>query len=100
MKSKSHNPAPEIEAGSTSPSTNASIGSSAGLMEEIWDALFALATATAIYLGVASLAGHLNEAQAARNAGIESGKQIGMMSSGRLSPGVSRAGNQPTSQFD
>ena len=32
----------------------------------------------AIYLGVASLAGHLNEAQAARNAGIESGKQIGI----------------------
>src|SRR5262245_5777758 len=64
MKSKPNSHAFEIEAGSASPSTNASIWSSANLMEEIWDALFALATATAIYLGVASLAGHLNEAQA------------------------------------
>jgi hypothetical protein len=57
-------------------------------MEAIWDTLFALATATAIYLGVASLAVQLNEAQTARNAGIETGKQVGMISSGRLSPSV------------
>lgn len=78
MKSKFNSHAPEIEAGTASPFTHTSIWSSAGLVEAIWDTLFALATATAIYLGVASLAGHLNEAQAARNAGIESGKQIGI----------------------
>ncbi len=100
MKSKFNWHAREIEAGSASLFTNASVWSSAGLTEAVWDTLFALATATAVYLGVASLAGHLNEAQAARNTGIESRKHIGMMSSGRLSPGVSRAGNQRTSQFD
>jgi hypothetical protein len=42
---------PEIEGGSASPFTHASIRSSAGLVEAIWDTLFALATATAIYLG-------------------------------------------------
>jgi hypothetical protein len=94
MKSTFNSHAPEIDAGSTSPFRNASIWSSAGLTEAIWDTLFALATATAVYLGVASLAGHLNEAQAARDAGIESGKQIGTVSSARLSPGLSRAGNQ------
>src|SRR5215467_14304220 len=83
MKSKSNNHTPEIEGRSASPFTNASIWSSAGLIEAIWDTLFALATATAIYLGVASLADHLNEAQAARNAGIESGKRVDTMSSGR-----------------
>ena len=82
MKSTSNSHAPEIDADSASSFTNASVWSSAGIAEAIWDTLFAFATATAIYLGVASLAGHLNEAQAARNAGIESGKQIGMMSSG------------------
>jgi hypothetical protein len=69
-------------------------------MEAIWDTLFALATVTAIYLGVASLADHLNDAQAARNADIRSGKQVGMMSSGRLSLGAGRTGDQRTSQFD
>jgi hypothetical protein len=100
IKSKSNSHAPEIDAASASPFTSASIWSSADLAEAIWDTLFAFATATAIYLGVASLAGQLNEAQAARNAGIESGKQISKMSNGRLSLGVSRAGNQWTSEFD
>ena len=92
MKSKFNNDSPESEAGSASPFTNVSIWSSVGVIEAIWDTLFALATATAIYLGVASLAEHLNEAQAARNAGIESGKRVDTMSSGRLSPGVSQFG--------
>jgi hypothetical protein len=48
MKSKSNSHAPEIEAGSASPFTHTSIWSSAGLVEAIWDTLFALATATAI----------------------------------------------------
>jgi hypothetical protein len=100
MKSKLNIPAPEIEARSSSPFTDSSIWSSEGLMEEIWDTLFTLATATAIYLGVASLASHLNDAQAARNAGIETGKQIGIISSGRLSPSVSQAGDQRTSEFN
>ena len=100
MKSESNSHARDVDAASAPPFTSASIWSSADLREAIWDTLFAFATATAIYLGVASLAGHLNEAQGARNAGIESGKQIGMMSNGRLSPGVSRAGNQWTSEFD
>jgi hypothetical protein len=100
MKSKSNSHAPEIDAASASPVTSASIWSSAGLTEAIWDTMFAFATTTAIYLGVASLAAHLNEAQAARNAGVESGKQISKMSNGRLSPGVSRARNQWTSEFD
>jgi hypothetical protein len=82
MKSKFNNHTHEIEGRSASPFTNASIWSSAGLVEAIWDTLFALATATAIYLGVASLAGHLNDAQAARGAGIGSSKQVGMISSG------------------
>jgi hypothetical protein len=82
MKSKFNNHTPEIEGRSASPFTNASIWSSAGLVEAIWDTLFALATATAIYLGVASLAGHLNDAQAARGVGIGSSKQVGMISSG------------------
>jgi hypothetical protein len=99
MKSKPNSHVPEIAAGSASPFTSASIWSSAGLTEAIWDTLFAFGTATAIYLGVASLAGHLDEARAARNGAIENDKQIGMMSSGRLSPGVTRAGNQWTS-FD
>lgn len=79
MKSASNSLAPEIDAASALPFTSASIWSSADLTEAIWDTLFAFATATAIYLGVASLAGHLIEAQAARNAGIESGKQISKM---------------------
>jgi hypothetical protein len=89
MKSKFSNDSPESGAGSGSLFTDASIWSSAGVVEAVWDTLFALATATAIYLGVASLAGHLNEAQAARNAGIESGKQVDTRSSGRLSHSVS-----------
>jgi hypothetical protein len=100
MKSESNSHAADIDAASASPFTSESIWSSAGLTEAIWDTLFAVATATAIYLGVASLADHLNDAHAAHNAGIESGKQIGMMSNGRLSPGVSQAGNQWTSEFD
>src|SRR5262245_56073013 len=79
MKSKSNNHTPEIEGRSASPFTNASIWSSAGLIEAIWDTLFALATTTAIYLGVASLASHLNDAQAARGTGIGSSKQVGMI---------------------
>jgi hypothetical protein len=81
MKSKSNSHAPEIDAASASPFASASIWSSADLREAIWDTLFAFATATAIYLGVASLARHLNEAQAARNAGIGSGKEISKMQS-------------------
>jgi hypothetical protein len=87
------------EAASASPFTNASISSSAGVIEAIWETLFALATVTAIYLGVASLAGHLNDAQVARNAGIGNGKPFGMMLSGRLS-NVGQIGDQRTFQFD
>jgi hypothetical protein len=83
MKSKFNDRTPKIEGRSASPFTNSSNWSSEGLTEAIWDTLFALATATAIYLRLASLAGHLNDAQAARNAGIETGEQVGMMSSGR-----------------
>jgi hypothetical protein len=87
------------EAGSASSFTNASISSSVGVIEAIWETLFALATVTAIYLGVASLAGHLNDAQVARNAGIGNGKPFGMMWSGRLS-NVGRIGEERTFQFD
>lgn len=100
MKSKLNSHAPEIEVGSASSFTHTSIWSSAGLVEAIWDTLFALATATAIYLGVASLAGHLNEVQAARSADIERGDSIGIMSSGPLSSSVSRAPDQQASQFE
>ena len=100
MKSKFNNRAPEIEAGSTSHFTNPSIWPSTNLMEAAWDTLFALAMAAAICLVVANLAAHLNEVQAARNAGIETSKQVGLMSSGRFSPGVSQTGDQQTSQFD
>jgi hypothetical protein len=97
MKPKLNNHAPR-DRGRGIAFANARM-SPAGLMEAIWDTSFALATATAIYLGVASLAGHVSAAQAARNAGIESGKQVGMMSNGRSSPSVSRAGER-ASQFD
>jgi hypothetical protein len=100
MKFKLNDRAPEIEARSASVFTNASILPSEGLMEAIWDTLFALATVTAIYLGVASLAGHLNDAQVARNAGIESDKQVGMISSDRLSPSVNQTGVQRKSEFN
>jgi hypothetical protein len=100
MKSKFNDRTPEIEARVASPFTNSSSWSSEGLMEAIWDTLFALATATAIYLGLASLADHLNDTQAARNAGIEAGKQVGIMSSGRLSPSINRTGDHWISEFD
>jgi hypothetical protein len=100
MKFKFNDRAPEVEARSSSPFTNASIWSSEGLLEAIWDTLFTLATATAIYLGVASLASHLNDAQSARNAAIETGKQVGMISSGRLSSSVNQTGGQRTSKFN
>jgi hypothetical protein len=100
MTSKFNDGTPGIEAQSASPFTNSSSWSSEGLTESTWDTLFALATATAIYLGLASLAGHLNDAQAARNAGIKTGEQVGMMSSGRLSPSVNRTGDHRTSEFN
>ena len=100
MKTKFNNHTPEIELGVASPFTNTSIWSSTGLIETIWDTLFALAIATAIYIGVASLAGHLNDAQAVRNADVGRSKQVGMMSSVRLSPTVVPIGDQWTSQFD
>jgi hypothetical protein len=86
----------ESEAGSASPFT---ISSSGGMIEVIWETLFALATAMAICVGVVRLAGHLNDAQVARNPGIGNGKQFGMTSSGRLSI-VGRVGDQRTFQFD
>jgi hypothetical protein len=89
----------QSEAGSASPFTNAGIASPAGMIEAIWETVFALATVTAICVGVVRLAGHLNDAQVARNAGIGNGKQFGMTSSGRLSI-VGRIGDQRTSQFD
>jgi hypothetical protein len=101
MKSMFNHRTPEIEARSASPFTNSSSWSSEGLTEAIWDTLFAVATAIAIYLGLASLAGHLNDAQAARNAGIETGEQVGMMSSGRLSPSVNHTSDHnPKSEFN
>jgi hypothetical protein len=100
MKSRFDNRASEIEARSASAFTDAGIWSSEGLIDAIWDTLFALATATAIYLGVASLAGHVDDAQVARNAGIENGKQLGMISSGRLSPSVNQTGVQRGSEFN
>jgi hypothetical protein len=100
VKSKFNYDSPVGEAGPASPFTNASISSPAGVIEAIWETLFALTTVTAIYLGMASLAGHLNDAQVARNARIEgNGKPFGMMLSGRLS-NVGRIGDRRTFQFD
>jgi hypothetical protein len=102
MKSKfDHDPA-ESEAGSASPFTpftNAGLSSSGDMIEEIWETLFALATVTAICVGVVSLAGHLNDTQVARNAGVGTDKKFGMTSSGRSSI-VGRIGDQGTFQFD
>jgi hypothetical protein len=97
VKSKFNHDSAESEAGSASPFTNASISSSAGVIEAIWETLLALATVIAVYLGMSTLAGHVNDAQAARNAGIGNGKQLGMTSSGRLS---NRIGDRRTFQFD
>jgi hypothetical protein len=95
VKSKSDHDS-ESEAGSASPFTNAGISSSGGMIEAIWETLFALATATAICVGVVRLAGHLNDAQVARNPGVGNGKQFGMTSSSI----VGRIGDQRTIQFD
>jgi hypothetical protein len=100
VKSKFNHDLPVSEAGSASPFTNESISSSAGVIEAIRETLFALATVTTIYLGVASLAGHLKRrAGGLHNAGIGNGKPFGMTLSGRLS-NVGRIGVQRTSQFD
>jgi hypothetical protein len=99
VKSKFNHDSSVSEAALASPFTNASISSLAGVIEAIWETLFALATVTAIYLGVASLAGHLNDAQVARNAGIGNAKPFGMMLNARLS-NVGRIGDRRTFQFD
>jgi hypothetical protein len=99
VKSKfDHDPA-ESEAGSASPFTNAGISSSGDMIEAIWETLFALVTVTAICVGVVSLAGHLNDTQVARNAGVGTDKKFGMTSSGPSSI-VGRIGDQRTFQFD
>src|SRR5258708_35929156 len=98
METKSGH-APKIETGLASPFPGPNMLSPPGnLMEAIWDTFFALATATAIYVGVGALAAHLNEAQAARTAGIESAKQAGLVPNAR--PASSVTHTQTTSQFD
>jgi hypothetical protein len=99
VKSKFDHDSAASEAGSASPFTNAGMSSSGGVIEAIWETLFALATAMAICVGVVRLADHLNDARVARNAGIGNGKQFDMTSSGRLSI-VGRIGDQRTFQFD
>jgi hypothetical protein len=45
-----------------------------GLLEAIWETMFAVAIATAICVGLANLSVHINEARAART-GITSGQR-------------------------
>jgi hypothetical protein len=97
VKSKFDHDSAESEAGSASHFTNAGISSSGGMIEAIWETLFALATAAAICVGVVRLADHLNDARVARNAGIV--KQSDTTSNGRLSI-VGRIEDQRTFQFD
>jgi hypothetical protein len=99
VKSKFDHDSAESEAGSALPFTNAGISSSGGMIEAIWETLFALATVVAICVGVVRLADHLNDARLVRSAGIGNGKQFDMTSSGRLSI-VRRIEDQRTFQFD
>jgi hypothetical protein len=99
VKSNFDHDSAESEASSASPFTNAGISSSGGMIEAIWETLFALATAAAICVGVVRLADHLNDARVARNAGIGNAKQSDTTSNGRLSV-VGRIEDQRTFQFD
>lgn len=99
METKLSGHAPEIDTGPASHFPDPNLLSPSGsLMEAIWDTFFALATVTAIYAGTAALAAHLNEAQMARNAGVETGKQVSLIPSARSASAVADA--QTTSHFD
>jgi hypothetical protein len=71
-----------------------------GFVEATWETMFALAIATAVCVGLASLAAHVDEAQAARNGGIASRQQVGVGPSARLSSEVMPIDSHGASQLD
>jgi hypothetical protein len=92
-------PTPGTNTNSASP-FRCSGGSSTsdGSLEAIRETMFAVAIATAVCVGLANLAVHVNEARAARTAGIASGQRVDL--GARLSSGFAPVVSQSASRSD
>jgi hypothetical protein len=98
---ESSHPSSEKEAGAAPLLASAALSSTwDGFVEAIWETMFVVATATAVCVGLASLAARVDEAQAARNAGIASSQQVDVGSSARLSSDVTPIDSHGASQLD
>ena len=92
-------PTPGTDTNSASLLTTSGWSSTSdGLLEAIWETMFAVAIATAVCVGLANLAVHVNEARAARPAAIASGQRVDL--GARLSSGFTPVASQSASRSD
>ena len=80
------------------PASSGLLSTSIGLLEAIWETMFAVAIATAVCVGLASLSVHINETRAARTGIISGQRQVNL--GARLPSGFTPVASQSASRSD